>query len=183
MRLRFRMLVVVAALMLGATTGVTSSAAPKMPSRPSAVVQADAPAHWIQSTQTGKCLTVPNGTAEAGVGLIQWTCDPDAVDQQWWFDYNPVIGRVRLMNRASGQCVALPDNGNAGNGAQLIQWPCISNTDHYWGTAAAAGGGFSATNLASNLQIGLGAGSGDGVPVVQNPGCGCADQKWRTLDL
>ncbi|KUF18176.1 RICIN domain-containing protein [Streptomyces silvensis] len=91
--------------------------------------RAAALAAHIVNYGSGKCLAVPGGSHEKGIGVIQWGCG-GWKDHFWRFD-NAGGGRFRLVNYNSQQCLAVQD-GSGADGAKVIQWPCGEWNDHFW---------------------------------------------------
>lgn len=84
----------------------------------------------LTNYNSDRCLAVPGGSRQPGIGLIQWGCGTWA-DHYW--ELRPSYGgRYYIVNRNSNQCLALP-NGTHQAGAQVIQWPCDARfADHLW---------------------------------------------------
>lgn len=128
----------------------------------------------IQSKQSQRCITNPAMSHAEGRAMIQWDCNNGvANDQKWLLRSTTVYGLYEVINAESGKCLGVPE-GTDKNGTQLIQWTCRTAADQYWYLLD----GYRFQNWDTGQQIGLGAGSGNGVPIVQNYGCGCADQYW-----
>ncbi|WP_370417978.1 RICIN domain-containing protein [Streptomyces sp. QH1-20] len=89
---------------------------------------------WVRNVNSAHCLAVPGGSTENGIGLIQWGCG-NWRDHYWQFEYAFNSGGrsyYRLRNLNSGQCLAVP-GASTNPGTQVIQWPCGTWKDHYWG--------------------------------------------------
>ncbi|MVO87821.1 heme utilization/adhesion protein [Streptomyces sp. p1417] len=127
-----------------------------------------------------KCLAVPGGSHEKGIGLIQWGCggwkDHFWSAEQWTIDGVP---HFRVINDNSKQCLAVP-GGSKTPGTQVIQWPCGEWKDHFWRFDNAGGGRFRLVNYNSQQCLAVQDGSGaDGAKVIQWP-CGeWNDHFWR----
>ncbi|MET7281711.1 RICIN domain-containing protein [Kribbella sp. NPDC005582] len=183
-KLRAVVVAVAAAVLLAAGAG-TSSAVPApgsggpAPQRAIGKAAAVLGPFKIQSRLTGKCLTNPAMSHTQGQGMIQWDCSSGAApDQQWFLYQSNITGVYQIVNAVSDQCLAVP-GGSTQNGLQLIQWPCGNFQDHFWAKSP----GSQLTNWGTEQQVGLGAGSGNGVAIVQNYPCGCADQYWDIVNL
>ncbi|MFJ7156297.1 RICIN domain-containing protein [Streptomyces sp. NPDC101118] len=129
----------------------------------------------IKNGNSGQCLAVPGGSTEAGKGLIQWGCG-NWNDHYWSFQYGFTSGGIayyRLENLNSHQCLAVP-GGSKTAGTQVIQWPCGTWNDHYWGVQYTSGG-TRLVNYNSGQCLAIpGASTTQGEKVIQWP-CGT----WR----
>jgi hypothetical protein len=77
----------------------------------------------LQVLHSGKCLAVPGNTTQAGVQLVQRSCDGDPSEQ---FHLLPVSGRVRtfaLVDALTSRCVDV-QGASGDDGAPIIQWEC-----------------------------------------------------------
>ncbi|WP_409235880.1 RICIN domain-containing protein [Streptomyces sp. PA5.6] len=129
---------------------------------------------------SGKCLAVPGGSKEQGIGLIQWGCG-SWKDHFWSLERWTIDGvlHFRVINDNSKQCLAVPD-GSKTPGTQVIQWPCGLWRDHFWRLDDAGGGRFKLVNYNSQQCLAVENGSGaDGAKAIQWP-CGeWRDHFWR----
>ncbi|GAA4899445.1 RICIN domain-containing protein [Streptomyces coeruleoprunus] len=95
----------------------------------------------IVNRNSGQCLAVPGGSTQQGTGLIQWGCG-SWNDHYWTFRYAFSSGGLnyyQLENLNSHQCLAVP-GASTQQGTQVIQWPCGTWKDHYWGVRPTSNG-------------------------------------------
>ncbi|MGC0334698.1 hypothetical protein RKD23_007688 [Streptomyces sp. SAI-170] len=129
----------------------------------------------VINVNSNQCLSVPGGSTTAGTGLAQWPCG-SWNDHYWSFQYAFSSGGVnyyRLENLNSHQCLAVP-GGSTTAGTQVIQWPCGTWRDHYWGVRNTSAGS-QLVNYNSGQCLAVAGGStAAGAKVIQWP-CGT----WR----
>lgn len=173
MKSHFRLpAILAAAVALLFTSGVTASAtAHQGTAKPARGASNGADGYgWIRNANSAHCLAVPGGSMENGKGLIQWGCDVWR-DQQWQFEYafsSGAISYYRVRNQNSGQCLAVP-GADTTAGRQVVQWPCSTLPDHYWGVEYTANGK-RLVNWNSGQCLAVPGGStGQGTQVVQWP--------------
>ncbi|GAA2933630.1 hypothetical protein GCM10020221_31720 [Streptomyces thioluteus] len=135
---------------------------------------------WIRNANSAHCLAVPGSSMENGRGLIQWGCDVWR-DQQWQFEYafsSGAISYYRVRNDNSGQCLAVPGASTTA-GTQVVQWPCGTQPDHYWGVEYTANGK-RLVNWNSRQCLAVpGASTAQGDKVVQWPCNTLPDHYWN----
>ncbi|MFC0844130.1 RICIN domain-containing protein [Streptomyces noboritoensis] len=135
---------------------------------------------WIRNVNSAHCLAVPGGSTQDGRGLIQWGCDVWP-DQQWQFEYafsSGAISYYRVRNLNSGQCLAVP-GADTTAGRQVVQWPCSTLPDHYWGVEYTANGK-RLVNWNSRQCLAVPGGStSQGNQVVQWPCSTLPDHYWN----
>ncbi|MEV6776957.1 RICIN domain-containing protein [Streptomyces syringium] len=124
--------ILAAAAAMLVTSGIADASAAAPDSKPG---PSGATAYgWVRNANSAHCLAVPGGSTENGIGLIQWGCG-NWRDHYWQFEYAFNSGGrsyYRLRNLNSGQCLAVP-GASTDPGTQVIQWPCGTWKDHYWG--------------------------------------------------
>ncbi|MEU3353998.1 RICIN domain-containing protein [Streptomyces sp. NPDC037389] len=185
MKSHFRLsgiLAAAAALLL--TSGVTTASATTRQDTANTERRAQSGADsygWIRNASSGHCLAVPGSSLENGKGLIQWGCDIWR-DQQWQFEYafsSDVISYYRIRNENSGQCLAVPGASTTA-GTQVIQWPCGTQPDHYWGIEFTSNGKRLVNWNSKQCLAVPGASTVQGEKVVQWP-CSSTlpDHYWR----
>ncbi|MER6914512.1 RICIN domain-containing protein [Streptomyces sp. NPDC000594] len=174
----------VTALLSGGTA--TAAPVPERPDTPAAAVSPtvqkfDTRAVYqrVRNFGTHLCLAVPGGSLEEGKQLIQWPCGPWN-DHYWAFENAFTSGGlqyVRIRNLNSGQCLAVP-GGSTAAGTTVIQWPCGTWRDHYWGLRVSSSG-TQLVNYNSGQCLGIpGNDPNAGVRVFQWP-CGpWPDHYW-----
>ncbi|MFF4160664.1 RICIN domain-containing protein [Streptomyces sp. NPDC001678] len=184
MKSHFRLpgiLAAAAALLL--TSGVTTASATTQQDTGKSERRAQKGAEiysWVRNANSGQCLAVPGGSTENGKGLIQWGCGTWN-DHYWYFERafssgDLVYYRVRNLN--SGQCLAVPGASTTA-GTQVIQWPCSTWPDHYWGIEYTSRGA-RLVNWNSKQCLAIpGASTAQGEKVIQWP-CGTwPDHYWN----
>ncbi|MCC3773729.1 RICIN domain-containing protein [Streptomyces sp. UNOB3_S3] len=135
---------------------------------------------WVRNANSGQCLAVPGASTENGKGLIQWGCGSWR-DHYWEFEYafsSGAISYYRVHNLNSGQCLAVPGASTTA-GTQVIQWPCGTWPDHYWGIEYTSNGK-RLVNWNSRQCLAIpGASTAQGEKVIQWP-CGTwPDHYWN----
>ncbi|GAA0445057.1 RICIN domain-containing protein [Streptomyces stramineus] len=160
------------------TSGITSASASAPDSKPGpSGTQAYG---WVRNANSAHCLAVPGGSTENGAGLIQWGCG-SWKDHYWQFEHafnSGGRGYYRVRNLNSGQCLAVPGASKT-EGTQVIQWPCGTWADHYWGIDYTSGGK-RLVNWNSGQCLAIpGASRAQGEKAIQWP-CGTwADHYWN----
>jgi hypothetical protein len=86
-------------------------------------------------TNYNKCLGVPAGSHNQGVGLVIWDCvtPRSSHPDQFWaplIDYT--TGCYKFLNANSGMYMAVGNNGDVENGTQVVQWPSTPTADQEW---------------------------------------------------
>ncbi|WP_190108631.1 RICIN domain-containing protein [Streptomyces cinnamoneus] len=184
MKSHFRLpgiLAATAALLL--TSGVTAASAstPQDTAKPERRTQNGADSYgWVRNANSAHCLAVPGASTDNGKGLIQWGCGTWR-DHYWQFEYAFSSGGMsyyRVRNYNSGQCLAVPGASTTA-GTQVIQWPCGTWPDHYWGIEY-TNKGKRLVNWNSRQCLAVpGASTAQGEKVIQWP-CGTwADHYWN----
>lgn len=135
---------------------------------------------YLKNRGTDKCLAIPGGSTQGGIGLIQWKCG-DWEDHQWKLEeaFTSDVMYYRVVNKKTNMCLAVP-GGSTEDGVQVIQWPCGDWLDHYWRFEAAGTNKYRVINRASGKCLGVDAGSkANGARVIQWP-CGTwRDHYWK----
>ncbi|MGN9783115.1 ThuA domain-containing protein [Nonomuraea sp. ZG12] len=87
-------------------------------------------AYQFKNVKSGKCLDVPNGSTEAGVQLLQWTCHPASEGHQIHQRFHPVAAGEgwKISSEVSGLCLDVEGVSQADN-AKVVQWTC-TDTDN-----------------------------------------------------
>ena len=84
--------------------------------------------YWIRNANSNLCLSV---TSESrGEQLAQRPCTDDQ-KRAWRFNIFP-DGRFQMINEWTGMCIGVAGGSQLDNAA-VIQWPCGSWADHWWG--------------------------------------------------
>lgn len=76
-----------------------------------------------------RCLVVPRGNTNDGVGLTQSTCDAGFQDQRWHFAQNG--NHFHIRNDLTEKCVVIA-RGNTADGVQATQSACANFDDQLW---------------------------------------------------
>lgn len=135
---------------------------------------------YLKNAGTNKCLAIPGGSTQDGVGLIQWGCG-GWEDHQWKLEeaFTSDVQYYKVVNKKTNKCLGVP-GGSVEDGVQVIQWPCGDWFDHYWRFEAVGTNKYRAVNRNSNKCLAVEAGSKeDGARVIQWP-CGTwRDHYWK----
>jgi ricin-type beta-trefoil lectin protein/pregnancy-associated plasma protein-A len=78
---------------------------------------------YIRSTNSGKCLDVPNGSTSTGIQLQQYSCI--GVDNEKWSFSDQGDGRLRIKNKRSNLCVEVAGSSMEAHAA-IQQGTCSS---------------------------------------------------------
>jgi hypothetical protein len=173
-----------------ATPGVTARqtvppGAPASTTPPSPTVPAGAA---LQVLHSGKCLAVPGNTTQAGVQLVQRSCDGDPSEQ---FHLLAVPGRVRtfsLVDSLTSRCVDV-QGASGDDGAPVIQWECTGAPNQQFELRELPGlaGHVQLVALHSGKCVDVDPSTADGAPVRQasclSPDAAqtTTNQSWRLL--
>lgn len=84
--------------------------------------------YWIRNRGSSLCLSV--ATQSRGEQLAQRSCTANEA-YSWQFNIAP-DGRFQMINAFTGMCIGVAGGSQLDNAA-VIQWPCGSWADHWWG--------------------------------------------------
>jgi hypothetical protein len=122
------------------TYPATTQAAPApAPAAPARAVPAPAPAPasavgssavFLRMVHDGLCLTVADGSTDAGAAIVQWPC-VGSENQQWVFRPVAKDDSFQIVNVRSGQCLNVTGSSRD-DGAAVIQWPCVDSDNELW---------------------------------------------------
>lgn len=88
-----------------------------------------------------------------------------------------------VVARHSGKCLDVFD-GSTTNGAKVIQWPCIGDTNQQWLVVPVGDGYLKLIARHSNRVLAVQSSSNsNGAHVVQSTDTGVASQQWRIVDV
>ena len=82
----------------------------------------------LVNQSSGLCMDLDRA-ANDGTHVVQATCSPKLPSQRWQFLFGPVVGPVRVVHQATGQCLEVED-GSLAEGAPLQVSPCDSSVPH-----------------------------------------------------
>ncbi|MEV6824960.1 RICIN domain-containing protein [Amycolatopsis sp. NPDC051102] len=157
------------AITLSVTTIATGSASSTLITPKAAGVYAK-----LINKNSEKCMNIPGGSTEEGVGVTQFTCG-DWEDHKWTFD-QVSGGWYWIRNAHSNLCLAI-ESGSRGE--QLVQLPCTAIQWRLWRFEIAPDGRFQLINQFTGMCIGVAGGSEvDNAAVIQWPCGDWADHFW-----
>ncbi|MFD7425814.1 RICIN domain-containing protein [Streptomyces sp. NPDC059818] len=132
----------------------------------------------LSAAHSGKCADAADRSTADGAALIQWSCDANAVNQQFWFK-DAGNGSVRIMLRHSGKCLGVRD-ASEDDGAAVVQSGCDESAAAQRWTVTATGTTvqLAARHSGKCLDV-TNQSTADGTPLVQWA-CNAGDnQKWH----
>ncbi|WP_158277937.1 RICIN domain-containing protein [Pseudosporangium ferrugineum] len=91
----------------------------------------DTGVYWIRNRGTGLCLSV--ASQSRGEQLAQRPCTQ--LEARAWRFNIASDGRFQMINYSTGMCIGVAGGSKLDNAA-VIQWPCGSWADHWWGYVA-----------------------------------------------
>ncbi|WAU82412.1 RICIN domain-containing protein [Streptomyces sp. Qhu-G9] len=82
----------------------------------------------LRNDETLKCLAIPGSDDSNGVAAVQWTCNDN--DDQRWELRNKGDGKVWLVNKATGKCLAASND----KGVTTVQYSCegLNSSEFLW---------------------------------------------------
>ncbi|MFC5470439.1 glycoside hydrolase family 9 protein [Cohnella suwonensis] len=134
----------------------------------------------IASRNSGKLLSVSQGSTADGADVVQWT-DNEGLDQQWQFVASS-SGYYKLVNRKSGKALDVL-GASTQNGGDVIQSNDNGGLSQQW-QPVAADTYFKFVNGNSGKVLDVsGASVSDGGNVIQWPDTGGTNQQWQLIKV
>nr|WP_277426244.1 RICIN domain-containing protein [Streptomyces sp. ADI92-24] len=135
----------------------------------------------LVNRQSGRAMDIPNASTAAGTGAVQYT-PSSAANQQ--FRFTPVGGGVyEIYTTHATTPLALGiSGGGSADGAKLIQWQSLHDTNMQWKITDTGDGHVVLTCLRSGKVLGVTGGSAsNGATIEQQTANGGTGQQWRRV--
>ncbi|WP_371930271.1 glycosyl hydrolase family 95 catalytic domain-containing protein [Streptomyces poriferorum] len=135
----------------------------------------------LVNRQSGRAMDIPNASTAAGTGAVQYT-PSSAANQQ--FRFTPVGGgvyEIYTTHAATPLALGISGGGSA-DGAKLIQWQSLHDTNMQWKITDTGDGHVVLTCLRSGKVLGVTGGSAsNGATIEQQTANGGTGQQWRRV--
>ncbi|MBT2896023.1 glycoside hydrolase N-terminal domain-containing protein [Streptomyces sp. McG3] len=131
--------------------------------------------------RSGRAMDIPGASTATGTGVVQYT-PSSAVNQR--FRFTPVGGDVyEIHTTHAGTPLALGiSGGGSADGAKLIQWHSLHDTNMQWKITDTGDGHVVITCLRSGKVLGVRGGSAsNGAAIEQQTADGGTGQQWRRV--
>ncbi|WTZ69160.1 RICIN domain-containing protein [Streptomyces sp. NBC_01383] len=135
----------------------------------------------LVNRQSGRAMDIANASTAAGTGAVQYT-PSSAANQQ--FRFTPVGGGVyEIYTTHATTPLALGiSGGGSADGAKLIQWQSLHDTNMQWKITDTGDGHVVLTCLRSGKVLGVTGGSAsNGATIEQQTANGGTGQQWRRV--
>ncbi|MFG2998484.1 RICIN domain-containing protein [Streptomyces sp. NPDC048340] len=164
----------------GGPAPAPSATARTTPASPPPVQAPALPTGWFRFTNaaTGMCLSVPDASTSAAMGLVQERCGGG--NEQFWQLRAEGQGAYSVRNANSGQCLSV-DAARKENGVVITQYICGLYPDQYWTLRFdAAYRGWQLVSRNSGRCVSIRAGGGNREQALQWDCTATAELSWRT---
>ncbi|MFG2675504.1 glycoside hydrolase N-terminal domain-containing protein [Streptomyces sp. NPDC048445] len=135
----------------------------------------------LVNRQSGRAMDIPGASTAAGTGVVQYTPSSTANQQ---FRFTPVgSGVYEIHTTHGGTPLALGiSGGGSTDGAKLIQWHSLHDTNMQWKITDTGDGHVILTCLRSGKVLGVTGGStADSATIEQQTANGGTGQQWRRV--